>query len=110
MLLPNGDRAEIALSRLEDYLLNPAHPTGKHKARVLAAALGLDRSSAEFLRSWLLSLAREGSATPDVKDEYGERFVILGKLSYNGRDAVVRTAWIVRTGRDVPEFLTAFVE
>lgn len=110
MLLPNGDRAEVAPSRLAEYLLNPAHPTGKHKARVFAAALGLDRSSAEFLRSWLLNLVREGEATPYAQDEYGERFVILGKLSYNGRNALVRTAWIIRAGRDVPEFLTAFVE
>jgi hypothetical protein len=110
MLLPNGDRAEVALSRLTDYLLNPGHPTGKHKARVFAAAFGLDRSSAAFLRSWLLSQARESEAIPDVKDEYGQRFVIVGKLSYNGREALIRTAWIVRTAHDAPEFLTAFVE
>jgi len=110
MLLPNGDRAEVALSRLTDYLLNPAHPTGKHKARVFAAALGLDRSSAVFLHSWLLDLAHQNEAIPDVKDEYCQRFVIPGKLSYNSRDALVRTAWIIRAGHDIPEFLTEFVE
>lgn len=90
--------------------MNPAHPTGKHKARVFAAALGLDRSSAALFRSWLLNAARHNEAIPDVKDEYGQRFVILTKLSYNGRDALVRTAWIIRADRDIPEFLTAFVE
>jgi hypothetical protein len=110
MPLPNGDRAEVALSRLADYLLNPTHPTGKHKARVFASALGLDRSGADFLRTWLLDVARQYETIPDVKDEYGQRFVILAKLSYNGRDALVRTAWIIRANRDIPEFLTAFVE
>jgi hypothetical protein len=57
-----------------------------------------------------LDLARHNEAIPDVKDEYGQRFVIFGKLSYNGRDASVRTAWIIRADRDIPEFLTAFVE
>jgi hypothetical protein len=67
MLLPNGDRAEVALSRLADYLLNPAHPTGKHKARVFAAALGLDRSSAEFLRTWLIAWRAKAQQRPTRK-------------------------------------------
>ena len=110
MKLPNGDRACVSPERLTHYLLNPAHPTGKHKARVFAAALGLDVSGADTLRLWLLELAANGEAQPDRADAYGQRFVITGKLLYNGREAVVRTAWIVRTARTQPEFLTAFVE
>jgi hypothetical protein len=110
MKLPNGDRADVPLVRLTSYLLNPAHGTGKHKARVFAAALGLTASGASALQAWLLALARDGDAVLGAQDGHGQRFAISGKFAYNGREAVVRTAWIIRTGRDFPEFLTAFVE
>lgn len=110
MKLPNGDRALVSPARLAAYLLNPQHPAGKHKARVFAAALGLDKSNVAELRQWLLDLAKNGDAQPDLADVHGQRFVISQKMLYKGREAMVRTAWIVRPGRDEPEFLTAFVE
>lgn len=110
MNLPNGERAIVSSSRLTAYLLNPLHPTGKHKARVFAAALGLDRGSAEYLRVWLVQLAKIGEVERGLADAHGQRFVIAEKMLYNGREAMVRMAWIVRTGQDTPEFLTAFVE
>lgn len=110
MKLPNGSRADVRLSRLASYLLNPEHDEGKHKARVFAAALGLDASGASELRQWLLDLARDGEAQPQRADQYGQRFVIVSTLRYKGREALVRTGWIIRTGRSDPEFLTAFVE
>ncbi|MFT3729443.1 MAG: hypothetical protein QM759_16585 [Terricaulis sp.] len=110
MKLPNGERADIPLVRLSSYLLNPAHPTGKHKARVFAAALGLATADAPALQAWLQTLAREGEAIDGLRDSHGQRFAISGEFTYNGRLAMVRTAWIVRAGRDYPEFLTAFVE
>ena len=82
MKLPNGERAIVSLSRLTAYLLNPLHPTGKHKARVFAAALGLDRSGAERLRLWLIELAKTGEAERGQADAHGQRFVIAGKMLY----------------------------
>ncbi|WP_367268233.1 DUF6883 domain-containing protein [uncultured Thiohalocapsa sp.] len=38
--LPNADQAAVDLDKLRGYCLNPAHPRGRHKARVFAAALG----------------------------------------------------------------------
>ena len=110
MRLPGGERAIVPLARVSDYLLNPTHETGKHKARVFLAALGLTAAEAGIVRSWLVDLAREGDATRGNCDAHGERFAISGMLSYKGREARVRTAWIVRPGRTEPEFLTAFVE
>lgn len=110
MRLPNGDLAIVPLARITDYLLNPSHPVGKHKARVFAGALGMDMSAAGILEAWLQETARTGDAEPGVADAYGARFVITAQLRYNGREAQVRTAWIVRTGQAQPEFLTAYVE
>jgi hypothetical protein len=40
MKLPNAAQALVDLAKLRDYCLNPAHPRGRHKARVFATALG----------------------------------------------------------------------
>jgi hypothetical protein len=42
MKLPNAERAFIDMAKLRDYSLSATHPEGK--ARVFAAALGLDAS------------------------------------------------------------------
>jgi hypothetical protein len=46
MKLPNGDRAEIQMEKLTGYCLNPDHSSGKHKAKVFAAALGITAENA----------------------------------------------------------------
>ena len=53
--LPNADRAVLDLRKIEDYCLSPAHPRGRHKARVFRDALGIGRSEAEWLRQALLA-------------------------------------------------------
>jgi hypothetical protein len=40
MRLPNGDRADLG-TKLEDYVLNPRHREGRHKARLFESALGI---------------------------------------------------------------------
>lgn len=49
MGLPNGHRAELG-TKLEDYVLNPAHGEGRHKARVFESALGITLTNADLLR------------------------------------------------------------
>jgi filamentous hemagglutinin len=41
--LRNADRAVIDEGKVRDYLLNPLHARGGHKARMFAAALGYRR-------------------------------------------------------------------
>ena len=55
MKLPNGERASINMVKLRGYSLSTAHPEGKHKARVFAAALGLGLEQADWLRDQLLT-------------------------------------------------------
>jgi hypothetical protein len=56
------DRAILDIRKIEDYSLNPAHPRGRHKARVFREALGLERGDAAWLRDVLIEAAREGEA------------------------------------------------
>ncbi|MEB3273389.1 MAG: hypothetical protein VKJ85_06355 [Prochlorothrix sp.] len=41
MKLPNGNHAIIPRQKLTLYCLNPNHSSGKHKARVFKAILGI---------------------------------------------------------------------
>ncbi len=45
--VPNANRAILDLRKIEDYCLSPAHPRGRHKARVFREALGLSRTDAQ---------------------------------------------------------------
>jgi len=53
--LPNADNAVVEAAKLRDYCLNPAHPEGRHKARVFRSALGVGQEQAEWLREAILS-------------------------------------------------------
>lgn len=49
MKLPVGQGAVVGPEKLVDYCLNPEHPRGKHKARVIATALGFTAENADEL-------------------------------------------------------------
>lgn len=107
--LPNADHAEVAIEKLRDYCLSEGHPTGRHKARVFAAALGLKAENAEALRQALQAAARHESAELGANDLYGQRYVIDFTMSHEGRQARVRSAWIVRVTEDFPRFVTCYI-
>jgi hypothetical protein len=48
MRIPNGHRANLG-TKLEDYVLNPAHIEGRHKARVFGSALGITVANSRLL-------------------------------------------------------------
>lgn len=109
MKLPGGERAIVDIARVRDYCLNPTHPRGRHKARVFASALGMMAMDAEFLREALLRAAREEDAIPGEADEYGERYAVDFNLIRGDRQAVIRSAWIIRRREQVPRLTSCFV-
>jgi hypothetical protein len=70
--LPNGGRAILDIRKLADYCLNPAHPRGRHKARVFRQALGFERGDAAELRDRLLEAARDNVALEVSGDVRGK--------------------------------------
>jgi hypothetical protein len=109
MKLPNGERAVVDMVKLRDYCLNPDHIRGRHKACVFAAALGLTSDHAEELRDALLEAARSQGATAAEADQYGQRYIVDFTMKRGDREAVVRSAWIVRTGEDFPRLTSCYV-
>jgi hypothetical protein len=76
MNLPGAERAVVDVEKVRDYCLNPAHPRGRHKARMFASALRLFQEDAEWLKAKLLNAALRGDATEAEEDEYGRRYVV----------------------------------
>lgn len=109
MKLPNHEYAFIDIDKLRAYVLNPAHPEGRHKARVFLAALGISATDAAWLADEIRSQLSTCEAVPGVADEYGTRFQVDVALGRESRVAQVRTAWIIRNAESFPRLVTCFV-
>ena len=110
MRLPNADHAVVDIDKLRDYCLSKMHPRGRDKARVFEAALGLTVKDADVLRDFLLVAARSSDkAHPGKRDFRGQRFRLDLPVTWQGRYATVRSAWIVRSEEGFPRLTTCFV-
>ena len=107
--LPNSDQAILDIRKIEDYCLSPAHPRGRHKARVFREALGLSQSDARWLRDKLLIGLRKGEAVELAGDNLGSRWRVDVRLARQGKSVVIRTVWIMRSGEQAPRFVTCWV-
>jgi len=109
--LPNYQNAEIPREKIEGYVLSPSHPAGKNKAIVFESALGLNRDHWEMLSKAILDELAYHEAVLRRNDAYGQRYnVTLPVTGPNGKTAQVLTAWIIKSGRDYPSFVTAMVQ
>lgn len=110
MKLPNGENAVIDIEKLRDYCLSAHHPEGRHKARVFLAALGISATDAAKLRDIFLSAA---TINDDVSmtdtDEYGRRYSLDVRVVWASREAIVRSAWIIKTNEDFPRLVSCYV-
>ncbi|SRR5260370_31487888 len=109
MKLPNGEHAVVDIAKLRDYCLNPDHFRGRHKARVFAAALGVNADHAEELQAALLEAARNEEAKVADQDEFGQRFVVDFTMKGPVGEGRVRSSWIVKTGEDFPRLTSCYV-
>ena len=107
--LPHGDEAILDIRKIEDYCLSPSHPRGRHKARVFREALDLQRTDASWLRDALLDAAHSGEAFQIAADAWGTHWRLDTAIRRQGKNAVVRTIWIVQTGESAPRFITSWV-
>ena len=108
--LPNGDRAVVDLRKLKDYRLNPLHEDGKHKARVFASALAVERKDAVWLREQLLRAAATEPAMVAGETWFGMLYMLDFLLTTASGSAVFRSGWIIRFGEDFPRLTTCYVK
>ena len=108
MKIQNGEHAFIDIHKLRDYALNPEHRVGKHKARLFVALLGMTMADAEALRDILYEVVATRDVIVGEKDEFGQRYQIDFKLEWQGKEAMVRSAWIVRPDEDFPKLVNCY--
>jgi hypothetical protein len=109
MKLPNADRAVVEIEKLRDYCLSSSHPRGRHKARVFITALGIAADDAQELKQAMLSAITSEEALPTEHDEYGQRSVVDFSMRRQGKEAVVRSSWIIRSTEDFPRLTSCYV-
>jgi hypothetical protein len=107
--VPNAESAILDIRKIAEYCLNPVHPRGRHKARVFRDALDLMQDDAGWLQAALLDGLRQGEATELSNDVLGSRWRVDMPVSRHGKSVVVRTVWIVRSGEQIPRFVTCWV-
>ena len=108
MKIPNAERAIVEIGKLRDYCLDPEHRDGKHKAHQFYVTFGLTAADAEVLRDILLQAVKTYDAQIGKRDIYGQRYRIDFPLTWKGRQAVIRSGWIIREGSNVPRLVTAY--
>jgi hypothetical protein len=105
-LLPNADEARIDPRKLRDYVLNPAHSSGRHKAGFFAqmgyTADNWQRLERDIREQHLARPAMPGQASP-----FGRKYVITAPLQGpQGTARQVTTVWIVRPQQGFAELVT----
>ncbi|MFE4108423.1 DUF6883 domain-containing protein [Almyronema epifaneia] len=110
MKLPYGDRVSPAqiIQKLETYALNSSHSSGKHKARLFRAKLGITLENKELLVNALLQAASVTGAAMTISDQYGDRYVIDFLLKTEVGASLVRSAWIIRRGEAYPRLTSVY--
>lgn len=110
MQIPNADRAVIEPAKLHGYLLSRSHPVGRFKAAFFLA-LGYSSENWSQLEADLRSQHLSQDATPEERDQYGQKYTIRATLvGPSGGSIDIVSVWVVRTGEEFPRFLTAYPE
>ena len=108
MNLPNKDQIVIEREKVRDYLLSPSHPTGKGKAEFFIA-MGFQREGWEALADALRQVARDRPVTKSMTSPHGQKYIVDGTLATpNGQRPLIRTVWVVDTGRQTTRLVTAY--
>lgn len=103
---PDFAGAEIDPNKITAYAMNPDHPVGKNKYRVIHSATGLEPADAVRIEQQIRDGVRAGTPILGRPDQYGQRWTIDVPLTGPSGTIVVRTAWIVDVGSTSPRLVT----
>jgi len=105
--LPSVENAKIEDTKIFEYLLNPNHPVGKHKAIVLERVLGYNNSNGELLREEIYRKVQNEPITLKVKTEFGYKYEVhLTLIGVRDRILPVNTVWEIKQDQTSPRFIT----
>ncbi len=90
---PNLVRAELDDRKLTEYVLNPEHPVGGNKARVIKSRTGLGLDDAAEVKRQILEKAPTAEPVMGDTDRHGTRWNINVELTGPDGTMQVRTGW-----------------
>ncbi|GAA3775319.1 WXG100 family type VII secretion target [Micromonospora maritima] len=103
---PDFSNPEIDSRKITGYAMNPEHPVGKNKYRVINAATGLGPEDAAVVEQQIREGVQHGSPLPGKVDQYGHRWSVDVPLTGPSGTILVRTAWILEAGGSTPRLVT----
>lgn len=108
MKIPNAERAIVEIGKLRDYCLDLEHSDGKHKAHQFYVMLDITADNADTLRDILLWAVKTYDAQLGQRDNYGQRYRIDFPITWKGKQAIIRSGWIIEPDSDIPRLVTAY--
>jgi hypothetical protein len=103
---PDFSNVAIDSNKITAYAMNPGHPVGGTKYRVINSATGRDTGDADRIDQQIRDGVRDGQPIMGRADQYGQRWAVDVPLSGPKGTVVVRTAWILDAGSTVPRLVT----
>jgi hypothetical protein len=104
--LPDFSNPDIDPKKITDYAMNPDHPVGSNKYRVINSTTGLDTGDAARIEQQIRDGVHDGTPIKGRADEYGQRWAVDVPLTGPTGSIVVRTAWILDIGSSTPRLVT----
>jgi hypothetical protein len=108
MRIPNAASAIVDRQKIEDYLLNSAHPDNGGKAAFFFL-MGFAREQWQTLAVALRTMAANASVVTRVESIHGEKYVLEAEIETpSGRTPSLRSVWIVDRGANAPRLVTCY--
>ena len=107
--MTNARAAYIPPGKRAEYSLDADHPTGKHKARVFRAALGIGAADADWLTARILDAICVANAFDEATTPFGHRYAVESPLTTDVGTATVRTTWLVRHHESFPRLTFCYI-
>ncbi len=108
--LPNPQSIYIDDRKLLGYSLNYEHVDGKHKARVFESALGINQSNYTVLKEAIRDAVFTNFAIFEKENNFGKLYRLDFRMTYGGKEATVRTGWVILQGEDFARLTTCFIK
>ena len=103
---PDFSNPDIDSKKITDYAMNPDHPVGRNKYRVINSKTGLDASDAVLIEQQIRDGVRRGTPMSGKADQYGQRWSVDLPLTGTKGTIIVRTGWILDVGSTTPRLVT----
>lgn len=110
MLLPFAEKAYINDQKLTDYCLSETHITGKHKARVFKSVLNITVDNYLLLKEAILAAVLSNEAQFGGSNQQGNLYVVDFVMTHEGKQATVRTAWIIVYNESFPRLTSSYIK